>query len=193
VKLLSLLYLAWFVVAPVYSLPEVGRPLQTQSQTVKLSVAVGARAAVSLVLRVGSKATIALDAERKLGLSATPVAGELNLEIRELSKPDNGAVVQTVRLLSGITEQVTVLDTVLELRWSDEPGPPTGAQADADCSDCCITCESIQYCACKVVTVCAECCCWQCCHIITSGDEISKSSPAMCAPTLVTPKVARRP
>ena len=51
-------------------------------------------------------------------------------------------------------------------------------RSDLDCEDCCVTCEGVRYCACKVATICAECCCWQCCHIITSSDGVAASAPA---------------
>lgn len=171
------------------SLAGVRQPVQRQNQVVTLSVSVGGRSPATLSVQVGSKATISLTSEGTLALVPSVNTGELTLEILELTSrdPEAWAPSATLTLLPGGRGQFVRFGTSLEVGWLGESSAaPENVTPTEDCTQCCVTCETITYCACKVVTICSYCCCLQCCHIITAPGGAPVASCAGCA-------VAREP
>lgn len=180
------------------SLAGVKQPVQPQNQVVTLSVTVDGRSPATLSVRVGDKATISLGSDSTLALVPAVNAGELSLEILALASrdPETWAPASTLTLLPGGRGQFVQFGTPLEIRWlSESSAAPENVTPTEDCTQCCVTCETITYCACKVVTICYDCCCWQCCHIITAAGSTSASAPGGCAaarqPTVKAPRGSR--
>lgn len=157
-----------------------------QSQVSTLSVSVGGRAPATLKVPAGSKAKIELQEVFRLALVPSSGPGGLTVEVRDLlvGDPSEGTVVRTLRLMPGESATFIESGTSVDVRWVAEPlalngsRPASTSAPDGDCEDCCVTCDGVRYCSCKVTTICVECCCWQCCHIVTSSDGVAASPPS---------------
>lgn len=120
-----------------------------------------------------------------LGLTPSLAGGAMNLRVRELpGQPQSGTEELRdfiIGLEPGGAGQFSYADAVLKIRWTGSGEPRDAAAPDQECKDCCITCEGIRYCACEVMTVCADCCCPQCCNIIV-GKPGATSTGGTCSP-----------
>jgi hypothetical protein len=169
------------------SLPTPGLPADG---TVVLSVSVGDRVPATLVVVPGATATVTMPGGTTLGLTPSLSDTLMDLRVRELPSQPPSATEELrdfiIRLEPGGTAQFSYADAVIKIGWTGSGEPGAAAAPDQECNDCCITCEGIRYCACKVMTVCADCCCPQCCNIIvgkpgaapTGGTCSSRSSVA---------------
>ena len=188
-------YIAFFVMlfaAGMNSLAAPG-PLATSAvradTTVVLSVTVGDRAPATLVVVAGSTATITMANGSTLGLTATLSDAQMTLRVRELSSESRvgteGVQEFTIALQPGGTARFDYADSVFKIRWSGSAEPGPAVAPDQECGNCCITCDEIRYCACKVITVCADCCCPQCCNIIGKPGALpaGHASGGSCRPT----------
>jgi hypothetical protein len=180
--------------------PGPGNGAVTQSQNTTLSVSVGGRAPATLKIAAGSRARIELPEVFQLALVPSPGAGELTVEVRNLlvGDPAKGTLIQTLRLMPG--ESVTFVEsgTAIDVRWVVDPlasnvSRSASTAPDGDCENCCLTCDGVQYCSCKVTTVCAECCCWQCCHIMTSTEGVAATSVPAATCSSPRPTQAKAP
>ncbi len=152
--------------------------------TVVLSVSVGDRAPATLVVVPGSTATVTMPGGSTLALTPSLSDTLMNLRVRELPSQIQGGTEElqdfTIGLEPGGTAQFSYADAVFKIRWTGTREPNAAAAPDQECNDCCITCEGIRYCACKVMTVCADCCCPQCCNIIV-GKPGATSTGGSCS------------
>lgn len=146
-------------------------PAAPAGDTVALSITVGDRTPATLVVVSGRTATVAIDGHDPLGLTPIVTGGELTVRVRAIPDPvkggSDGPVDFTVTLQAGGSTEFEYADTLITIRWAGSVEGKCAATPGQDqCGGCCVTCEGVRYCACKVVTVCLECCCPDCCNII---------------------------
>jgi hypothetical protein len=137
-----------------------------------LDVVTGERAPVRLSIREEARATVAVTDGPTLEL-ASKINGEvLELAVIEVVAGEGTAgetrrALSVLRLSKGTATTLDVGSTALTLTWIDQRDPTGAGPAVSErCTECCITCQDVTYCACLVQTTCGRCCCGDCCSIV---------------------------
>jgi hypothetical protein len=68
----------------------------------------------------------------------------------------------------------------IAVQWTDTLAPPTPRQGGEPCTRCCVTCQGVTLCGCRIVLDCGRCCCTDTCNC----DDIN-GRPAMTAAAVI--------
>jgi hypothetical protein len=137
---------------------------------VVLEVRVGGQAPAVIHVQNGQMARIQPTGQPAVGLVPVSKDGALTLVWLEILRDPvtgNEGLRQVSRqeLPRATPVGVDVSGTRLEVSWLSTLLPATGATNEpTPCTDCCVTCGTVLFCGCVVITECGRCCCASVCE-----------------------------
>jgi hypothetical protein len=158
---------------------------------VTMGVELAGGSMATLSVRSGDRATARLAKGPKFGLTPTLVdGGRIELVIVDISvDPASGAesTRELERRFLELNERAQFeFDGIsLAVTWLGSHVRQATAEGGDPCTICCVRCDDRDYCACRVITVCGDCCCPGVCSCIitapaTADPKARPSRPPAC-------------
>jgi hypothetical protein len=165
--ILSVLGLLWALTTGVSDGHEAkSSPQLVARRSIVLQFQDAAKRTTLVTVGIGQVATIATPGAPVLHISPTESSEKLLTLACSLVSADSGKVISAV--LSGpialqATTSVVLGDYFLDVTWLEEKSVESLAlDADLFASECCVVCEGIKTCACRVQAPCGSCCDREC-------------------------------
>ena len=151
--------------------PAAGRPPAATSAIVAFNVRLNASSSGSARIGLGDTLSLTRQDGPTVGLVPTSDGDRLALDVFDITVDaatgaESRRWLGRVQLLSQIWTDVPASPIPLSLQWTDTlTGPPTASSQPAGpCTRCCVTCEGLTLCGCRIILDCGWCCCPDTCN-----------------------------
>jgi hypothetical protein len=136
---------------------------------VTLGVRVGPSAQGRVSALNGGMATVTLPDGTKYGLVPVIKGQGVTLSVALITKAGKLPTSERLTLLGqlplerGVETRLPWSGLPIDVRWVDTtPGGPEPPPQEGPCNQCCLVCDGVTYCGCRVDVSCGSCCCRDC-------------------------------
>jgi hypothetical protein len=184
--------LTWFVAFLNLWLAAPTRQATPPVRIVTMGVELPGGSKATLSVRSGDRATVRPANGPKFGLTPTLCDdGRLEVVVVEI-KVDPATGAESTRELDRrsleLNERVRFeFDGLwIAVTWLDVQVRQATPEGDGPCTICCVRCDDRDYCACRVVTACGDCCCPAACSCIVAAPSAADRRARLDRPAACT-------